>query len=85
MTLLVLSVGVYAVLTLATFFMDIDGWVWRTLAILLGIGSAILAEGLDHWYLGVGIGGLAVMTLRVEDLLMIKADEAKDNVMRGRR
>ena len=85
MSIVFMAVGVYAVLTFATYFVDIDGWLWRLLAFVLGFGGAILAEGLSAWYFGFGIGGLAVLTLRLEDLLMTKADEAKNNVIRGRR
>lgn len=85
MTYIVLAAGVFAVLTLLSYFLDIHGWVWRAAALLLGVAGVALAEDWTVMYLGLGVGGLAVLFLRLEDLMMTKADEAKNNVLRARR
>lgn len=81
---LLYALGIYAVLVLATYFIDIDGWLWRALAIVIGVIAVGFGQGWDICYLGIGVGGLSVLTLRLEDLMMLKGDEAKRNILTPR-
>ena len=79
------GIGIAALLTLATYFIDIDGWVWRATAIVLGVVAVGFGESWETCWMGIGVGGIAVLALRLDDLMMLKGDEAKRNVLSVRR
>lgn len=88
MNYILIAVGIYALLTLLA-YLDmlwwLEGWVWRFAALALGVAAVTILIDPGLWYLGLGTGGLSVFAQRLDDLLMVKADEAMYNTTRGRR
>lgn len=75
---------VWAVWNLASTFYEASEAVWLAVTLVLGIGAQILID-LDHWWWGVGIGGAAVLVMRLSDLLLVTADWIRFAALRQQR
>jgi hypothetical protein len=80
----ILAFGVWVVWAIATEFLEFPTWVWRSLAVVLGIGAEILVDW-DRWWLGIGIGGLAVVLMLLTDLVLVTTDWVRVAVLRQAR
>jgi hypothetical protein len=82
---LLLILAVWGVWTLLETLIedDIGDWVWILLALILGLGAQLLLDW-DQWYLGLGIGGGAVLLMRLTDLLLVTTDWVRVHVLRTR-
>ena len=70
--------------TTAERWVDADRWVWYLIVAVLGIGWQCL-DGLDRWWYGVGIGGGVVLLSLVTDLLLVLTDWCRVSVLRHQR
>lgn len=60
-------------------------WVWLLAAAVLGVGAKLALDGWDRWYLGMGLGGAAVVLYALTDLILVVTDLAKVAVLRNPR
>jgi hypothetical protein len=58
--------------------------VWNAFALVAGLGAQALLD-LEHIFLGLGIGGGAILLMRVADVLLVTADWIRVTVLRNRR
>jgi hypothetical protein len=57
---------------------------WLLLPLVLGVGGQCLID-YHRWWLGFGLGGLAVMLMKVNDLLLVSTDWIRVAVLRQQR
>jgi hypothetical protein len=76
--------GVWLVWTMAELWLEVPLWAWRAALIVLGIGVQLLIDPSD-WWLGVGIGGLALFVGLVADLILVLTDWVRLLVLRRTR
>lgn len=76
--------GVWVLWSLASVWFEAPEWLWRVLAIALGIGTMILIDP-SRWWLGVAIGGFAAVVMLVTDLLLVTTDWIRVTLLRTRR
>ena len=65
--------GVWAVWNALATYVEGPGWFWTVLPLVLGIGGQALIDA-STWWWGLGIGGAAILVMRLNDLLLVTAD-----------
>jgi hypothetical protein len=76
--------SVWVVLALAYHWLTAPEWSWHLFAIALGCGWELLVEP-STWWLGIGVGGGAVVLRILTDLFTVLTDNAKLAVLRHSR
>ena len=84
MDYLFVVLGVWVIWNVLSQFFEAPEGFWALLPIALGIGGQCILD-YREWYLGIGIGGLAVLTMRISDLLLVAADWFRVAVLRHQR
>lgn len=84
MDTVLIGIGIYAVVAVMALFIEAPTWVWRVVYLAIGIGLVVLAEGLTSWYFGLGAGGVAMLTQRVDDLLLTQSDALRAKIINRR-
>jgi hypothetical protein len=59
-------------------------WAWR-LATFAAATGFLVASVPARWYLGPAVAGISVVVQRIEDLLLVKTDEARIGIVRRSR
>jgi hypothetical protein len=72
--------SVWLAVVLAENWIEVPSWAWRAIAGVLGVGWICLYDP-SHWWLGVGIGGAAVVLAMATDLLMVLTDWVRVQVL----
>jgi hypothetical protein len=80
MTYFLAIFAVWIVLTLQGSFFTTPDWFPHSLGIACGLGLQALLD-IDHWYLGIGIGGAASFLILVGDLLLVTTDAIRAGVL----
>lgn len=62
----------------------VQGPPWAWYLVLAVVGCVIEWQVGDHWWLGVGLAGTAVLVKRLWDLVLVATDVAKVSVLRNR-
>ena len=62
--------AVWAIVMTAEEWLVLPRWVWNGLTIGLGVGAQLLIDRSDVW-IGIGIGGAAILLARLADLLLV--------------
>lgn len=57
---------------------------WLVLPLALGVGGQCLID-YSRWWLGIGIGGLALLIMKVSDFLLVATDWVRVLVLRHQR
>jgi hypothetical protein len=81
MLYIVMAAGVWAVWSTLLEIVDASPWFWRVLPLALGVGAQCLLDW-DRWWLGLGLGGLALLFMRLADLLLVTADWVRLTILR---
>jgi len=76
--------AVWAIWSLVATLFEGSEWVWIVLPLTLGLAAQCLIAYHD-WWLGLGIGGAAILVMRVADLLLVATDWVRVNVLRNQR
>lgn len=76
--------AVWAIWSAIAAYLDASEWVWRLLPLALGVGGQCLLDA-HRWWLGLGLGGAAVLLMRIGDLLLVTADWVKVAVLRSQK
>ncbi len=71
----------WVVWEVASHFLEVDLWIWRILLMVGGVGWALLLD--EHWWLGLGVGGVAAFLGVVADCLLLAGDAAKVHVLQS--
>ena len=80
---LLLVFAVWGVWTLVAYFLTFPEWVWLAGAIALGVVGQVLLDA-DEWFLGIGIGGAALLLMQLSNLLLVVTDWVRVAVLRNR-
>jgi hypothetical protein len=81
---LLVAFAVWGLWTVLTEMMEASPWFWRALPFVLGVGGQCLIDYHD-WWLGLGLGGLAMILMRFSDLLLVTTDWVRVLVLRQQR
>jgi hypothetical protein len=76
--------AVWLVWTSLDMWLEAPRIAWYALAVVLGCGWELLVEP-RHWWLGIGVGGGAVLLFLLTDLILVATDAAKVSVLRKTR
>jgi hypothetical protein len=76
--------AVWAVWSLLQFFFEASPWVWVVIPLILGVGGQALIDH-DKLWLGLGIGGAAILVMRLHDLMLVVTDWVRVAVLRTQR
>jgi hypothetical protein len=78
------ALGVWVIWNTMSQFFEAAPAFWALLPIGLGVGGQCILD-YRSWYLGIGLGGLAVILMRISDLLLVAADWFRVAVLRHQR
>ena len=85
MTYLFMALAVFTVVRLLHFVIDAPEWVWQ-LGIIAASAAIVLfpwQEG-EHWYMVLAVPGIVCFLQLLENLLIVKSDEALSTIQRRR-
>lgn len=81
---LLVAFAVWGLWTVLMEMVEAPQWFWRSFPFAAGVGGQCLID-YDRWWLGLGLGGLAMMLMRFSDLLLVTADWVRVLVLRQQR
>jgi len=84
MTYLLCGLATYFVVSLLQYVMTMPQWAWRLAMLVAGTGFLVACVP-ARWYLGAAVAGVSVLVQRIEDLLLVKTDEARIGIVRRSR
>jgi hypothetical protein len=84
MAQLLVALAVWGLWTILSEIIEASPWFWRVFPIVLGVGGQCLID-YSRWWLGLGLGGAAMLLMRISDLLLVTADLCKVHVLRQQR
>lgn len=84
MVYFLVALAVWAFWSLLTEYFEANRLFWYLFPLALGVGGQCLID-YHRWWLGFGIGGLAVMLMKVSDLLLVSTDCVRVTVLRQQR
>ena len=82
--ILIALAAFFLVTTLQTVVSLHDVW-WASILWIISLLGLWLCGDLTHWYGAFAIAGIGLLILRVENLLIVKADESLSMLSRYRR
>lgn len=72
--------ALWVVWEVAARFLEADLWIWRVILVAAGVGWAVLLH--DHWWLGIGVGGVAAFLGLLADLILLATDFLRVQVLK---
>jgi hypothetical protein len=84
MDVLLMALGVYWVLKTAKLLLAAPDWVWVITTLIVSIAAVPLWGRWPAWYLALPVAAGAGLVQAVDDLLLVKADEAIVAIRRRR-
>jgi hypothetical protein len=79
-----IALSVFVIVRFLQIWIEAPEWLW----LLLVVGAASLSllpwnQSWIHWYSPFAIAGIVIFAQRIENILIVKADEALTTVMRA--
>lgn len=79
-----MGIGVFFILTSLQLLVEIPDWAWSLSTLVLGFAAWGLCSRDQQWYVAFPVAGISTLILRVENLLLVKADETIASLRRRR-
>lgn len=82
MVFVLIALAVFFIVTTLQGFVTAPNWFWPALMLVVALVGLWLCGDIEHWYGAFAISGIALLILRVENLLLIKTDETLARIKR---
>ena len=79
-----MGLAVFFVVTTLQTVLEIPAWAWSLATLVLAFATIGLWGDYQQWYVAFAVAGISTLILRVEALLIVKADETVANLRRRR-
>ena len=79
-----MGLAVFFIVTSLQMVIEAPSWAWSIGSLLAGLAAVGLWGDIKQWYVAFAVAGISTLILRVEALLIVKADEMVANLRRRR-
>ena len=85
MTFLLIALAAFFVVTTVQTLVSLHDVWWAVSLLIISLAGLWLCGDTSHWYGAFAIAGIGLLILRVENLLIVKADESLSVIRRYHR